>query len=80
MDIDTAPSEQVEEYLRSFCGFWATIPEVLTKSLRERQPEDDYWEDKETERAIAEARLRCYDHAIREFASVCTSEWLASFA
>jgi hypothetical protein len=71
MDIDSAPLEEVEEYLRSFGGHWAAIPEALTRSLRERQPEDDYWEDKETQEAIAKARLRCYGHAIREFASVC---------
>ena len=70
MDIDSDPLTDIEEYLRSIGGRWATIPAALTRSIREHQNEDDCWEG-ESARAIEEARLRSYDHAIREFAKAC---------
>jgi hypothetical protein len=68
MDIDSDPLTDIEEYLRSIGGRWATIPAALTRSLREHQNEDGEGEEA---RAIEEARLQSYDHAVREFAKAC---------
>ena len=71
MDVESASLTELEGYLRSFGGRWASIPEALTKSIRQLQPEDAQWKDAKLKEAIAEARVRSYEHAIREFAKVC---------
>ena len=70
MNVESDPLYEVEEYLKSFGGFWQTIPESLVRSIRELRANEQIL-DQGTKVAVEEARLQSYDRAIREFAGVC---------
>jgi len=68
MDYDSAPLVDVEEYLRSFGGFFATIPDSLTVSVRNLRPDEAESQHAE---AIQRSREQAYSAAIRAVAKVC---------
>ncbi len=69
MDLDSAAVPELEEYLRSCGAPWATVPTVLTISVRQLSPGEHG--RGELTASIVQTRSECYMHSIREFAKVC---------
>ena len=57
MDIDSAPLEIVEDYLRSHEGHWATLPDSLAASIRDNRAGDEGFGEV-AQHLIAGARTR----------------------
>lgn len=70
MNPDTASLADMEAYLRSFGGLWATVQRNLIHSVRTLRPEEQNL-DEPTKKAVEQSRIESYESSIREFASVC---------
>ena len=67
MDIDSAPLNSIEDFLRRHEGHWATLPDSLAASIRDNRAGDEGFGEA-AQALIAEARIRSYDQTIRSFA------------
>jgi hypothetical protein len=67
--IESAPLEDVEEYLRSCGGLWEKLPNSLSLSIKNLRPEEQNQGSMTEE--FKQVRLRSYDYVVREFARAC---------